>query len=626
MADKKIVFWWLVIPLCVIFCPGAKALAQDDVCDVPSTILLAGEDKNKRYFLIGDYEQTAPGDGFGLIIVLPGGDGGTDIEPFVKRIYKKALPKNYLVAQLVPVTWTAEQQVIWPTEKVPTEKQEFSTEEFIEAVIKDVKNKYKVNDNHIFSLCWSSGGLAGYAYSLQKDSLATGSFIAMSAFEPERLPPLEQAKGRAYVLFHSATDETYPFSMARQARDKLKEKGAKVLLLKHRGKQSWQEKPYRQIRLGITCLERDHGEPVKPAKGTGSPAQVDVKSPRRGKTPQEAAASGVSAGAGSLKMRRVWEISIPDALWMCAGDWNLDGEAEILVSDANDPANLHVIDSNGREIETVGLPTWFWVIECGRIKGQPVLLSYRNGGLSVKVVDRHGQKLWSYVCKDGVNCAHWGDIDGDGNDEVVVGTKGFGGLHGVNENGKRLWKVSDTDIGSVSHQSIIPAKEGRPGRVIATDFGGSVRIFDSNGTSVRNFRIEDLSINPIQAAEIDTDGTIQILGIGVKADISMQYSLFYAVAFDTQGTVAWKRRLGSTSGGASWSDPHFTAGDLDGDGLPEWVYAFTSKILAIGSAEKEQIATIDMGRPNQTVVLSLKNKKRKLVFRWGRKVFCYAVD
>lgn len=619
MAGKKVVFWWLVILVCVILYPGSKTLAQDDVCDVVSTSLLAGGDKNKRYFLIGEYKQAAPGGGFGLIIVVPGDEGGTDVESFVKRIYKKALPKNYLVAQLVPVKWTAEQQVIWPTEQVPAEKQEFSTEEFIGAVIEDVKNKYKVNDNHIFTLCWSSAGLAGYSYSFQEDSLATGSFIAMSAFEAERLAPLEQAKGRAYVLFHSAKDESYPFSKAQQACDKLKEKGAKASLLKHRGKQNWQDKPYRQIRLGIKLLERDHSEPVKLAKGAGSPAEVDVKSRRQGKTPQETAASQVSDEAGSLRMHPVWEISIPDALWMCVGDWNLDGEPEVLVSDANDPPHLHVIDSNGREIETVELPGWFWTIECGRIKGQPVLLAYRNGGLSVRAVDRHGNKLWSYVCKDGVNCAHWGDIDGDGNDEMVVGTKGSGGLHGVNENGKRLWKVSD--IGSVPYQSIIGANEKRPGTVIATGWGGGVHIFDSNGKSVDVLEIKDLFVSPIQAAEVDVNGTIQVFGIGAKVDTSMQSSLFYAMAFDMEGKVAWEKRLSAKSGAAAC----FAAGDLDGDGVPEWVYAATSHILTIASPE-EEIASIDMPRPGQIAVLSIKNKKGKLVFRRGAKVFCYSVD
>jgi predicted esterase len=617
-ADKKIVFWWLAVLVCVTLCPWRETLAQDDVGDVASTSLLAGGDTNKRYFLIGEYEQAAPAEGFGLIIVVPGDDGGRDAESFVKRIYKNALPKNYLVAQLVPVKWTAEQQVMWPTEKVSAEKQGFSTEEFIGAVIEDVKNRYTINDNHIFTLCWSSACPAGYAYSLQEDSLATGSFIAMSAFGAESLPPLEQAKGRAYVLFQSATDERYPFSMAQEACDKLKEKDAKASLLKYRGKQSWQENSYSQIRLGIKLLERDHSEPAKPAEATGSPVQEDVKSARSGKARQEAAAGEVSGGANPLKMHLVWEISIPDALDMCIGDWNVDGEPEVLVSDANDPPHLHVIDSNGREIESVELPGWFWTIECGRIEGQPVLLSYRNGGLSVRTVDRQGNTLWSYVCKDGVNCAHWGDIDGDGNDEMVVGTMGSG-LHGVNENGKRLWKASD--IGGVLYQSVIAAKEGRPSTIIATGWGAGVHIFDSNGKSVDVLEIKDLFVIPIEAVEIDVDGTIQIFGIGAKADTTMQYGLFYAMAFDTEGKVAWERKLSAKAGEAAC----FASGDLDGDGLPEWVYAATSNMLAIASAE-EEIATIDMPRPGQMAILSAKNKKGKLVFQRGTKFSCYAVD
>ena len=617
MADRKNVFRWAAIVVCVILCSGSEALAQDDVCDVPSTSVLAGGDTNKRYFLIGEYEQAAPAAGFGLIIVVPGDEGGSEVESFVKRIYKKALPKNYLVAQLVEVKWTAEQQVMWPTEKVPAEKQEFSTEEFIGAVIKDVKNKYRVNNNHIFTLCWSSAGPAGYAYSLREDSLATGSFIAMSGFEPESLPPLEQARGRAYVLFQSARDERYPFSAAQQAYNKLKEKNAKASLLKYRGKQNWQEKAYTQIRVGIKLLERDHSRPVRAA---GSPAQRDVESARTGKMKQKAAASGVSGKGNSVKIRSVWEISIKDALGMCIGDWNVDGKPELLVSDANDPPNLHVIDVNGREIETVELPGWFWTIECGQIKGQSVLLAYRNGGLSVRAVDRQGNKLWSYVCKDGVNCAHWGDIDGDGNDEMVVGTKGYGGLHGVNENGKRLWKASD--IGSVPYQSIIGAKEGRPGTVIATG-GMGVHIFDSNGKSVDVLEIKNFFVIPIQAAEVDVNDTIQIFGIGAKGDDEgTGHSLFYAMAFDMEGKVAWEKRLSAKSGAAAC----FTAGDLDGDGQAEWIYAATSHILAIASPEEEEIATIDMPRPGEMAVLNAKDKKGKLILRRGEKFFCYVID
>jgi hypothetical protein len=82
----------------------APAAAQDDVADVPSQDLKAGKDDNKRYFLIGPAKGAkAPKGGYGLVVVLPGGAGTADFHPFVKRIYKNALPEGYLAAQPVAV-------------------------------------------------------------------------------------------------------------------------------------------------------------------------------------------------------------------------------------------------------------------------------------------------------------------------------------------------------------------------------------------------------------------------------------------------------------------------------------------------------------------------------------------
>ncbi|MHC4154956.1 MAG: hypothetical protein ACYST6_08555 [Planctomycetota bacterium] len=134
---KKICLWWLVIALFAGSCFAAKRGAQSDVAGVASEERLAGQDKNKRYFLIGGGAQAqAPGEGYGLVVVLPGGDGGADFNDFVRRIYKKSLSEEYLAAELVAVKWTEQQQVVWPTEKAAVEKQGFSTEEFIEAVLR----------------------------------------------------------------------------------------------------------------------------------------------------------------------------------------------------------------------------------------------------------------------------------------------------------------------------------------------------------------------------------------------------------------------------------------------------------------------------------------------------------
>ncbi len=242
--------------LSLLFCFSGVVFAQEDVADISSEKLPAGGDKNKSYFLIGaSAEKPVPDDGFGLVIVMPGGDGSADFNPFVRRIYKFALPKTYLVAQPVAVKWTPKQQIVWPTKKNKVPGQQFSTEEFVEAVVKDVRKKYKLNDKHIFTLSWSSSGPAAYAISLQERKSVTASFIAMSVFRPDWLPPLKNADSHDYFLYHSPDDEVCPFRMAQRAKNILEQNGAKTKLVTYEGGHGWRGNIYGNIRSGIEWLE-----------------------------------------------------------------------------------------------------------------------------------------------------------------------------------------------------------------------------------------------------------------------------------------------------------------------------------------------------------------------------------
>ncbi len=137
-----------------------------------------------RYFLIGPRQNAKiPDGGFALIIVLPGGDGSADFHPFVKRIYKYSLPETYLVAQAVAVKWNDKQQITWPIAKDRASGAKFSTEDFVNEIIKDTAKKHKLDSKHVFTLSWSSGGPAAYAISLTNKKV-TGSFVAMSVFKP----------------------------------------------------------------------------------------------------------------------------------------------------------------------------------------------------------------------------------------------------------------------------------------------------------------------------------------------------------------------------------------------------------------------------------------------------------
>jgi predicted esterase len=240
--------------------------AQEDVAAVPTQDVRIGGDEKQRYFLIGPHEgRTVPPQGSGLLLVMPGGNGGEDFLPFVKRVYKHATPKGYVVAQLVAPKWNERQEVVWPTAKLKTAGAAFTTEQFVDAVIDDVTARHKLNPERIATLSWSSGGPAAYAVSLSNPKVR-GSFVAMSVYKPAQLPPLAQAKGHAYYLFHSPQDRVCPMRMAEQAAETLIKNGATVELVKYEGGHGWQGNVFGQIRQGLEWLEKNSNLPTDPKK------------------------------------------------------------------------------------------------------------------------------------------------------------------------------------------------------------------------------------------------------------------------------------------------------------------------------------------------------------------------
>jgi predicted esterase len=236
-----------------------------DVADIPSRELQAGGDANKCYHLIGPKKDARPpAEGYGLMVILPGGDGSADFNPFVRRVYKNALSDRYVAAQPVAPRWTADQPIVWPTTTNPVAGMKFSTEEFVEAVVEDVARKHKLDRARVFTLSWSSGGPAAYAASLRDKRAVTGSLIAMSVFNPKFLPPLKGANGHAYYLYHSPQDRVCPYRMAEQAKTSLAENGAKVHLETYEGGHGWRGDIYADLRTGVEWLEKNGAKASRP--------------------------------------------------------------------------------------------------------------------------------------------------------------------------------------------------------------------------------------------------------------------------------------------------------------------------------------------------------------------------
>jgi predicted esterase len=247
----------------LLLIPSGYADDEDDTADVTAKVQRAGGDEQKQYHLIKyKKDDRPPAGGYGVVVVLPGGNGSVDFVPFGKRVFKYALPtKGFLFVQLVAPKWTPNQEIVWPTamNKADVPGLKFTTEEFVTAVLDDVATKYETDPEKVYTLSWSSGGPAAYAVALTNPKIK-GSFVAMSVFKPDDLPALEKAKGKPFYLYHSEEDMTCPYEMAEEAEKKLREAEAKVKLATYEGGHGWKGDVYADLKTGFKWLMQNQPE------------------------------------------------------------------------------------------------------------------------------------------------------------------------------------------------------------------------------------------------------------------------------------------------------------------------------------------------------------------------------
>ncbi|MCG3130493.1 MAG: hypothetical protein FLDDKLPJ_01255 [Phycisphaerae bacterium] len=218
---------------------------------------LRAEGRSEQRYLLhrGGGPAVPPKDGYRLLLVLPGGDGGADFAPFVGDLARQALPEGYLVAQLVAPQGTAPQKesVVWPTKGLARQGMTFTTEGFIEAVVRDVKKRVPIDARYVFALGWSSGGPPVYAAALRAQTPLTGAFVAMSVFKPAQMPDLH-VKDRAVYVMHSPTD-FIPMRFAEEAVRTVSSGGGQAEFIQYEGGHGWHGDVFGRIRTGIRWLE-----------------------------------------------------------------------------------------------------------------------------------------------------------------------------------------------------------------------------------------------------------------------------------------------------------------------------------------------------------------------------------
>jgi predicted esterase len=232
-----------VIIILILFglaCSAMEAQALDQA--VASEERFAGGDFQKRYFVIR--HRLAPAGTpkeYGLLLILPGGAGGADFLPFCANvIFALGVPRDFIAAELVAPAWgkPSDSTVVWPGKAFPDARARFTSEDFVDSVIRDVGGRYKIHDGWVFTLGWSSSGHVLYSSSFENPKIR-GSFIAMSRFQPLWFPHPQNAKGKRYYLWHSPDDAVCPYAESEFAALFLGKLGASTLHRSYRGGHGW---------------------------------------------------------------------------------------------------------------------------------------------------------------------------------------------------------------------------------------------------------------------------------------------------------------------------------------------------------------------------------------------------
>jgi len=222
----------------------------DDVHDVPAQSYFVGGDLNKEYVVIGKTSSRPKK----LCVVMPGGPGGIEFLPFVKRILKFGLEYGWMVVEPIAVKWSDDPSyVVWPSATTPYAPAKFTTETFLDGILDELPSRLKMQIDGTYLLGWSSSGPAIYSYAGHGKHEIKGAFVAMSVFDPKSFGGQNKLRVGRFYLLHSPQD-FIPMSHPEAAKAALSNLGIPVKLDTYQGGHGWHGSVFDEIRDGMTFL------------------------------------------------------------------------------------------------------------------------------------------------------------------------------------------------------------------------------------------------------------------------------------------------------------------------------------------------------------------------------------
>lgn len=224
--------------------------------------------------------------------------------------------------------------------------------------------------------------------------------------------------------------------------------------------------------------------------------------------------------------------------------WSAQGRYDAVTVDhqsgtiyaAGGRGQIFAFDGAGQELSSFIAPTGVSVIRAARlIPGTDAqLLGFGRWGEVVVAVGSDGSQLWNETGGTGIDDVWPADLDGDGQDEIIVGYNGGTGLHVFAADGVRRWQY--TNIGNVWHVSAGDVVGDEGVEVVSTSAQGQVHLFDADGKNLQNLAAP-VYANMVRVGKLKPDdpkASIIVCGSGDGEQI---------VAIDGKGATLWTYSL-----------------------------------------------------------------------------------
>jgi hypothetical protein len=244
------------------------------------------------------------------------------------------------------------------------------------------------------------------------------------------------------------------------------------------------------------------------------------------------------------------------------------------------------------------------------IKGKPAIVLTDGESESVFAYRADGERILNNkVQYSHARCLAVADLNGDGEDEILVGRSSAVGLVCVDGSGKTKWKH-----GAATDPSWICVGDGngdsKPEVFVGYDTSVP-QILDADGKHVGDWAQWRL-IENAQCADLDGDGKVEFLlsvsqtpggrGSGGSSGSGGASSLGFGRELDgvgPDGMLVWDVPLNF---GQPWvSTTHLASGDLNGDGKGEWVASAPDGTVRLYDVAGNEIGRYAFGSEVQTL-------------------------